>query len=363
MDGTTKAIVGGTVTVGVVAAAIHWWPSKKAGELEHGKGGHHGPHGAPGAPPPGGPPLPTPAAAPSPSLHDVAPSTAMFTPGAARRAELVRVSHWHEFAPYSEVATRMRHGKFVQLWSVGPDGVTLTAIAEPVSATPELLARAHTDLLHARAIGPYVHHFAHHHRAHDPHMGAAGGKFTPGAARHAPLTEKAKRVSYPPNSEVATTLGGGKWVQLWQVAADGVTLTASHWPVAATPALLTRAKQDYQRASAHFRPAAGGGAKGKHAGGGHAGGGHGGGGGAGGGGGKSPLDEAASVAEAFGGGSGKSDATPGPAGAPIEPADGGSNDSFDDASIDGSDYLSGGSGGSDGASDATDALSGAFENF
>ncbi len=177
-------------------------------------------------------------------MHDVPPSIARFTPGAERIKPLVRVSHWHEFKPNTEIATRVRHGRFVQIWSVAPDGVTLTATAEPLRATPELLARASADLAASRALHPRLHRLGweHHQRFHDPHIGKAGD-FVPGALRPSPLVHQA-RDTYPPNTQIHTTIDGRRFVQAWQVGADGVTLTATAFPLKATPELLAQADRE-----------------------------------------------------------------------------------------------------------------------
>lgn len=270
MNEQNKKIAGGTVGV-LAIGAIGWalWPKKKTSAGAPGPGGPPPPggrRGKRGGPPPGTPPAapppadapPVPDAAPppetppppmsaSPSIRDVPPSTARFTPGAVRHRPLVRTSHWHEFRPHTEILTRMGGGKFVQAWSVAPDGVTLTAIAEPMKATPELLLRAAADLAASRPIGPYVHHLgvAHHHRVHDVRMGAVLGAFTPGTPRPHPMIHKAHD-PYPPGSEIASLMGGGKWIQLWTVGPDGRTLTAVNWPLTPTPELRARAKAEFK---------------------------------------------------------------------------------------------------------------------
>jgi hypothetical protein len=228
---TGLTIGGGVLATGaVVAALVHWWPSSAPGEKRHGgeRRGHKGP-GASGATPDasaGAPPSAAPPTTPSPSIHDVAPSTAAFVPGAERLVPVAKRSHWHAFKPGSEVATLNRSGHFVQLWHVGPDGVTLTAAKEPLRVTPELVVRASADLHGARLIGPHAHH-ARGHRPHhdphrDPHMGALDDRGS-SIALAGVLEELADpRIGLGTVASMAT-----RW-SYYQSSSDGVLTTATN---------------------------------------------------------------------------------------------------------------------------------------
>jgi hypothetical protein len=158
---TGTMIAGGVGAVAVVAAVVYWWPKKydkgAKGKKSSDKSEVPPPSkDAAPPPPPAGPPAdapPVPALVPSPSVRDAASSRGRFVPGAPRPKPLVRISHWHSFPPGAVIMTTMMGGKFVQRWSVAPDGVTLTATDEPQAATPELLARAKADLASSKAIG------------------------------------------------------------------------------------------------------------------------------------------------------------------------------------------------------------------
>ena len=149
------------------------------------------------------PPTDSAPSVPSPEVHGVVSSTADFVPGAARVRPLAAASRGGTPSRPAPNLTRGRHGQYAQLWSVAPDGVTLTATSEPIVATPELLARAHADLGRARPI------WASRRRAHDPHMGTVTLPPESGAVKEAVAKAAAAQdaADAPGASALAALLG------------------------------------------------------------------------------------------------------------------------------------------------------------
>jgi len=78
--------------------------------------------------------------------------------GASKTGPMVHVSRFRKYAPGDVIVTILHsktEGKVAQHWSVGADGVHLTAQGDHVLATPELIAQAKADHSKGVAISPH----------------------------------------------------------------------------------------------------------------------------------------------------------------------------------------------------------------